>query len=154
MLFRSQSLSHMESHQASIPVFTDGSKSAEGVGAAAVFPAQTLSHTLPMEASIFTAELWALLIALSFVFSRLSNESHVLYSDSRSALEAIKAIYTTNPLVLLIQNFLRHLHSRRKQITFCWIPAHVGIQGNEKADQSSKLAATSLKSSSEYSHHH
>ena len=27
-----------------------------------------------------------------------------------------------------------------KDITFCWIPSHIGIRGNEKADSTAKSA--------------
>ena len=30
--------------------------------------------------------------------------------------------------------------SSSKRITFCWVPSHVGIEGNEKADLTAKAA--------------
>ena len=42
-----------------VHIYTDGSKSTEGVGFAAVFPNTTSGGRLTREASIFTAELYA-----------------------------------------------------------------------------------------------
>ena len=42
---------------------------------------------------------------------------------------------------MLIQKFLidhTELLKNRKQVVLCWIPSHIGITGNEKADQAAK----------------
>ena len=51
--------------------------------------------------------------------------------------------YTTgtskNSLIIKIFNKLNSLiHSRK--VIFCWIPSHIGIQGNDKADSLAKAA--------------
>jgi len=33
---------------------------------------------------------------------------------------------------------IHHLHSNNYDVVFCWIPSHIGIAGNEKADQAAK----------------
>lgn len=147
---RTSFLSHAAMHQDSTPVYTDGSKSAGGVGAAAVFPDCALSHSLPVAASVFTAELWAMILALSRILRLNTNSSYVLYSDSRSALDAIGDIFSRHPLVLTIQRFLRLLHSRKRSVGFCWVPSHVDITGNEKADVEAKRAASVPCSASAY----
>ena len=44
-----------------------------------------------------------------------------------------------NPLIVKIFNKLNSLiHS--KKVIFCWIPSHIGIQGNDKADSLAKAA--------------
>ena len=37
-----------------------------------------------------------------------------------------------------IQDWLRRCHSVYKKVTFCWVPAHVGIPGNEMVDRIAK----------------
>ena len=44
-------------------------------------------------------------------------------------------------MVREIKEWLYKLHSKLKKVQFCWIPAHVGIQGNEIADKLAKQAA-------------
>ena len=52
-------LAHLERHP-TVHIYTDGSKSTEGVGFEAVFPNTTSGGRLPGEASIVTAELYAI----------------------------------------------------------------------------------------------
>ena len=40
-----------------------------------------------------------------------------------------------------IHSYIIMLHSRHKAIRICWIPSHVNIEGNERADQLAKQAA-------------
>ena len=56
-------LAHQERHP-TVHVYADGSKSTEGVGFAAVFPNTTSGGRLTGEASIFTAELYAICAAV------------------------------------------------------------------------------------------
>ena len=44
-------------------------------------------------------------------------------------------------MVREIKEWLYKLHTKFKKVQFCWIPAHVGIQGNEIADKLAKQAA-------------
>ena len=131
---------HADTHNdATVPIYTDGSKSADGVGCAAVLPSRVLSARLPAAASVFSAELRAVLPALAFIL-RDSSPNYVLYSDSRSALQAICNPFSVHPIVREIHTWLRMLHDREKHMTFCWVPAHVGIPGNETADKEAAAA--------------
>src|SRR5678816_3402922 len=100
-------------------LFTNGSKTGNRMGLSAVFPDRNLSHTLPPHASIFTAELMAIMIALSRILILNQDHSYVIYSDSLSALQALKTPYSKNTTVSAVQQFLRLLHSRKKQIILC-----------------------------------
>ena len=70
----------------------------------------------------------------------IQTDSTVIYCDSRSALQAVNSLNSPHPVVREIQDWLAVM-SARKKITLCWVPAHVGICGNERADQRAKAAA-------------
>ena len=76
---------------------------------AAVFLDFDVFISLPVVASIFTAELCAIFLHLSRIPFH-DSDSFVLYSDSRSALQALGSFYIRNPLVLKIQRFLYDLY--------------------------------------------
>ena len=110
---RSSALEHAQLHAPSVPIYTEGSKSSEGVGCAAVFPDFDVFISLSVVALIITEELCAIFPALSRI-SFHDSDSLVIHSDSRSALQAFGSFYSHNSLVLKVQRFLCRLHARRK----------------------------------------
>ena len=130
---------HFTTHRDCIPIFTDGSKSDKGVVYAAVFPNQIIKRRLPYDASIFTAELMAILTSLKQMLVQRGS-SFVIASDSQSALKSITSFHPEHSLVIAIQELLAELHHKQKCVKFCWVPSHVGIQDNERADKAAKLA--------------
>ena len=62
-----------------------------------------------------------------------------IFSDSLSALQTLGS--DCNSAVCQEINYcLFQLYSQGVPVTLCWIPTHVGIQGNEMADKLAKLA--------------
>ncbi|WP_218669804.1 RNase H family protein [Solemya velum gill symbiont] len=128
------------------PIYTDGSKDREKVSAAMYAPPYVDTARLPNNSSIFSAELYALLLALqSIQFHKASK--FIVFTDSLSSLQSLSSFKITHPLVLQLLEFYTFLLQKGKTIIFCWIPSHMGIRGNEKVDSIAKTALNSDMSS-------
>ena len=112
-------------------IYTDGSVSDDK--AAAVIDNHSSDERLPDKSSIFSAELHALYLALDSMERADDDERNcIIFSNSKSALQAILGQDWTHPLVLYILERLHWLvQYQEKRILFHWIPSHVGIIGNE-----------------------
>ena len=73
-------LSELTKYQDHIQIYTDGSKINKKVGCAAVFENTAESKRLPNNASIHSAELWAIKTALEMISLRNENK-FVICSD-------------------------------------------------------------------------
>ena len=140
---RSIFMEHVVEHRDSTLIFTDGSKSDAGVGYGVSSTIFNRKGALPTVASNFTAELHGILAAVEKI-ATLDHGNFTIFCDARSVLQALGIFNPTNPLVLKILQWV-HIHECRNiQIKFCWVPAHVNVSGNEKADELAKSAATEL----------
>ena len=140
MEFRAKSLELISSYTNHQHVYTDGSKSDTGVGCAFVHGSTTRTFGLPAAATVFSAELVAIHKALSFI-EVVDDGLHVVFTDSLSSLLALRDFNKFHPFLQDILVLLTNLHRRGKSVSFCWIPSHFGIAGNERADQAAKRAS-------------
>ena len=123
-----------------IPVYTDGSQDGNSVACATVSPSDTeLSMRLPDSASIFTAEIWAIITALEEI-KNASESKFIIFTDSLSCLQALLYMKLEHPLIGMAIRKCVFLNIANKDIILCWVPSHVGIRGNEKADSAAKSA--------------
>ena len=123
-----------------IPVYTDGSRDGNSVACATVFPSDTtFSMRLPDSASIFTAEIWAINTDLEGI-KNASASTFIFFTDSLSCLQALLNIKLEHPLIGMAIRKCVFLNIANSDIIFCWVPSHVGIKGNEKADSAAKSA--------------
>ncbi|GBM81341.1 hypothetical protein AVEN_50801-1 [Araneus ventricosus] len=137
-------IEHREQYNSFVPIYTDGSKSADQVSFAVVFPNTIFSFRLHPSCSIFTAEITAVLYALEQI-SKSIQKMFIIYTDSLSVLKSLDSVHDhTHPLIFSVLDILETLASQGFIIYLCWIPSHVGIFGNEQADKAAKSATLSI----------
>lgn len=93
-----------------------------------------------LNSSIYAVELTAIKEAILWIINYNSADDFAIFFDSLSVLTSLKAgqckarpnLY--NELLLLLNKLTPN------KVKFVWVPSHVDIQGNEKADQLSKEA--------------
>lgn len=123
-------------------IFTDASKHAAsscvGIG---VYHSQykiVQQIKLPPESSVFTGEIFAILKAIEYAeLAKLRDV--VIFSDSLSSLQAISHFpfqrIKQAQLVFSIRDRILQCSLKGCNIIVSWIPSHVGIAGNERADR-------------------
>ena len=85
---------------------------------------------------MFTAELYAIYAALSYI--KKSPGKYVVLTDSLSAVKALQSFNATNHyLISWIKSLLLNFNSFF-DIVIEWVPSHMCISVNEKADELAK----------------
>ncbi|XP_011869533.1 PREDICTED: uncharacterized protein LOC105562949, partial [Vollenhovia emeryi] len=127
--------------------YTDGSKSETGamVGVGIFSPEIDIgiSKGIPREASIFTAEAWAIMTAFDIARERGGRFGRItIFSDSKSVLEAVCSFnpFPANFIISKIREQVYLFKSSGIAVNLIWVPAHRGIPGNEMADALAKRA--------------
>ena len=155
------SLEHLsDKYPTHIKVYTDGSKipdqtSDEKVGIG-IYSSESqlnirISKRISNNTAIATAELKAIHIALHKIKQLTEMElcpysaGVVICTDSLSAAQALKSTKASRPdIVQQIIRLSQHIKSSFNiDVTLLWIPSHVDIVGNEKADLLAKKALNS-----------
>ena len=140
-------------------IFTDGSKSEQGVGAGvAIFRGTELvtqlKYRMDSRCSNNQAEQLAIVKALQALKSLntddYSQRTAAVIIDSRVALDSIKNTHNHSFLIEETRPILSKLERTNWNIVFSWVKAHVGIMGNELADQIAKAAATDKENTITY----
>ena len=137
------SFTNMLEHQTQVNcnVYTDGSKQNGKVGAGVYILKDTTtiaecSFRLPNEATVFQAEVTAIKEAAYLLKNMIDFTEVKFFVDSQAALKALAADTLSSKLV---HNTLVELNSIPAQdIKLVWTKAHIGTEGNEKADQLAK----------------
>ncbi|XP_073958603.1 uncharacterized protein [Choristoneura fumiferana] len=137
-----------------VRIFTDGSKIEGKVGAALSIwngesETKTLKLALPSFCTVYQAELLALSRATGVILGQKA-ATFGIYSDSMAALLTIKNHGCLHPLAVEARSNLAALSRQGKVVRLFWIKAHVGLEGNERADGLAKEAALKSKRKPDY----
>jgi len=141
-LLKNLALEKIESYNNSTHIYTDASKTTENKTAAAFcVPELNIEHStrLTDKITIFAAELTAIKLALLWATNYTLDKDISIFSDSLSSLQAIASGKSScRPNLLLEVKALVSKYS--KNVTFVWLPSHIGIKGNELADKLANLS--------------
>lgn len=120
-----------------LQVYTDGSVNRHKRSSTAAYnvPAYNLqwSGRIDQMVSSTTAEIIAIVEALH-TLKRFTPQKVVVLTDSRCALQQLKHIQGTSEIAVAARSATESLEDSGFKICFQWIPAHVGLAGNERAD--------------------
>jgi len=117
--------------------FRDESKLREGTGAVVYVQSvrRRLSFSLGRYATVFQAEIYAILVCAHEIQSQNRSEKYVnICSDAQAALKALKAVRRTTRLVHQCHKALNDI-STRHVAGLLWVRGHAGVRGNEIADE-------------------
>ncbi len=119
----------------SVVYYTDGSLDPDTGRAAAAY--HTTSHEqgvrISDNASTLQTELVAILLALQHANTN-TPEKLIIFTDSLSSLETLRYPQDIHDNAALINDIHEAADKLHTEIILAWIPSHVGIPGNERAD--------------------
>ena len=140
-IFRAKYYEICDLYQDFCKLYTDRSVIGDQVGSATICGTTTKTVRLPNGVSIFTAELYAITMALNIIYCKKESK-FIIFSDSMSSLQTLKGFKLEIDLIYQIIKDYSHLTESGKKIVICWIPSHVNIPGNERGDLAAKSAVT------------
>jgi ribonuclease HI len=126
-------------------IYTDGSMIRDQTGFAIHNNSDCkLEQRLQSPSSVFSAEILAIKSALEYITTKPQGK-YIIFSDSMSslmALESRKFSCQSHPIVLHCKQIYYDIQRSGHDVTLSWVPAHVGVPGNEIADEMAKNACT------------
>lgn len=133
----------------SLCIYTDGSGLDGQVGAAMVVPCLNIKRGKYMgpetAATVYTAELTGLVLAMEEIRRFNEPQRITIFTDNQAAIQAVgrPTCHSGQGIVKDILTRIRSLQRAGYGIEICWIPAHIGVPGNEAADREAKQASKS-----------
>ncbi len=126
-------------------IYTDGTKNPEtGItGIGVVVPARGIevNRRTSNNLAVYTVEMVAILVALRWV-EKTEIVKVVICSDSAAVLVSLISFHSKSRQDILYEILysVTRITNQGGQVTFLWVPAHIGVKGNEKVDKVAKKA--------------
>jgi len=124
--------------------YTDGSliEGKSGYGVYSDSPRTRLCASLGQHCTIFQAEIWGIMACANIgIARRYCNKHIVILSDCQAALKALDSNEINSKLVWECHTTLSKL-ATLNSVHLGWVPGHVGIGGNECADELAKRGSS------------
>lgn len=133
-----------EKYSETTEIYTDASRIGQRVGVSFSIPKLKIEVTkrINNNLAVYTAELVAIWLALKWVEDNKPIKA-VIASDSSSALISIKNVVSESrqDIIYEIVQLGNNIIKSGVIISLLWVPAHIGVSGNEMADKLAKQAA-------------
>jgi len=135
----SDRITSLNRHRPSINIYTDASVHQDGKSGWACFiegVPQNLGGRLPDHTPVTLAELHAIHAALSWREAQDIQKDTIIHSDSMASIKILAQakILTYPEITTKIINSVFALSQRGSLTTLHWVPSHINIEGNERAD--------------------
>ncbi|TGO46402.1 hypothetical protein BCON_0327g00020 [Botryotinia convoluta] len=133
------------SRPTTLVLYTDGSCINDKVGASAVTADGSITHRSYLgrasEATVYAAELRGILSALQIAYKK-DHKAVIVFTDNQAAIRSVANPDSQSGQYILLQIIwmIENLRSKGIEPEFHWVPAHIGIEGNERADKAAKKA--------------
>lgn len=113
----------------------------DGAGAGVYGPRTKYSRSLGEHTTVFQAEVYAIEECARFNLDRgYRNQEIAILSDSQAAIKALSSNVISSKLVRDCRHRLNELGTGNR-VTLYWVPGHMGVDGNERADELARRGA-------------
>ena len=93
--------------------------------------------------TVFQAELDAIgKLAADLCKWNITNTEVIIHCDSKAAIMSLEMAMVSSKTVLNTRSAMSDLLNQGNNVTIRWVPGHVDVPGNERADELAKLGST------------